>query len=411
MKSYLISILIIGLCTMTSCIETYTPDISRYENILVVDGEISNLPGPYIVKLSRSYEFYKRNSQPAKGAQIKIIENTGLEVELTETSDGIYSTTDNPFRGVVGNSYKLQIKLDGQIYESGFETIIPPMPIDKVYWEYQKKDNGSDGIELLLDTHDPLNKTRNYAWYVDETWKFVVPIEIIDHPEWRVGYQYYTSSIFDIGTSAQRINDIIERHHLRFFDETTNRIYIRYSANVRQYALTEPSYSYFKKIVTINQNQGSLFDPTPGSITGNIKNTQNKDMPVLGYFLVAGVSEKRIFIDRKEVPKTYQPTDGFDDCNTEMVIVPILPKDFIYPPYGPVTHKDSSLWVLYLERNSIYNSLRGYGYVEIEKLKNRSMSPLNDSDWFFTLAKPRCFNCTVTGESEVPAFWTEFTNQ
>jgi hypothetical protein len=311
----------------------------------------------------------------------------------------------------VGNSYKLQIKLDGQIYESGFETITPPVPIDRVYWEYQVKDNGIDGIELLLDTHDPLNKTRYYAWYVDETWKFVVPIEVVEHPEWRTCYKYYTSSKFDIATSAQRINDIIERHQLRFFDETTNRIYIRYSANVRQYALTEPSYSYFKELITINQNQGSLFDPTPGSIIGNIKNTQNGDIPVLGYFLAAGVSEKRIFIDRKEVPVTYQPTDGFDHCNTEMLIIPILPENFQMPPKD--LH-DTLLYQLYLERNVTYDSLIGYGYVESGKFSNpftELRKPTSDNAWFITLDKPHCFNCTLTGESEVPAFWTEFTNQ
>jgi hypothetical protein len=346
--------------------------------------------------LSRSYEFYKHNGQPATGAQIKIIENTGKEVELTETSDGIYSTTDNPFRGVVGNSYKLQIKLDGQIYESGFETITPPVPIDKVYWEYQVKDNGSDGIELLLDTHDPLNKTRYYAWYVDETWKFVVPIEIVPHPEWRTGYQYYTSSTVDIGTSVQRANDIIECHRLRFFDESTNRIYIRYSANVRQYALTEPSYSYFKELATINQNQGSLFDPTPGSMSGNIKNTQNGDIPVLGYFLAAGVSEKRIFIDRKEVPKTYQPTDGFDDCFTEIVIIP---KDV-----------NSVNYLYYLEKKQVIDSLNRIGYTEFERFALRECIGC-DTCWQIDLAKPHCFNCTLIGENEVPSFWTEFPNQ
>jgi hypothetical protein len=353
--------------------------------------------------LSRSYEFYKHNGQPATGAQIKIIENTGLEVELTETSDGIYSTTDNPFRGVVGNSYKLQIKLDGQIYESGFETITPPVPIDKVYWEYQLDDNGSDGIELLLDTHDPLNKTRYYAWYVDETWKFKNRIQLMDHPDWLIGYQYYTSSILDIGTSMQRTNDIIECHRLRFFDESTNRIYIRYSANVRQYALTEPSYSYFKELATINQNQGSLFDPTPGSMSGNIKNTQNGDIPVLGYFLAAGVSEKRIFIDRKEVPKTYQPTDGFDHCFTEVHLIPM----------EPIDSTKMDLYDFYCITPYTLDTLIRSGYVEYKRdaIKVGVSEIRTIACWQLKMAKPHCFNCTLIGENEVPSFWTEFPNQ
>lgn len=40
-------------------------------------------------------------------------------------------------------------------------------------------------------------------------------------------------------------------------------------------------------------------------MTGNVKNQDDPDEPVLGYFLVAGMDEKRIFLQRPaELPFT-----------------------------------------------------------------------------------------------------------
>ncbi|MEO0340477.1 MAG: hypothetical protein AAF242_14860 [Bacteroidota bacterium] len=57
-----------------------------------------------------------------------------------------------------------------------------------------------------------------------------------------------------------------------------------------------------RKVVEINQTTGSLFDPIPNEVFGNVRSTSNNNQPVLGYFGVAGVSEKRIFVTREELP-------------------------------------------------------------------------------------------------------------
>lgn len=402
MKQIFLFMIMISTAMMTACVDSFSPNITKYEEVFVVDGELTNLPGPYVVKLSKSYKLNQKTGEPVKGAQLKILENTGLEVELSEISDGTYSTTNNPFQGVIGNSYKLQIKLNDETYESDFETLKTPIPIDSVYWEYQVHDNQQDGIQLLLDTHDPTNSTHYYAWYLYETWKFIVPIDVAKQPDWKVCYEYKKSTNFNIASSARRNNDIIERQPLIFCHEETNRLYIRYTTMVRQYALTEPSYKFLKDIIAVNQNQGSLFDPTPSTIIGNIKNLKNKDLPVLGYFLVAGASEKRIFIDRKELPKEYQPTDGFSDCGTRVVLIPIEPVDV----------NDKYLVDKYKTKPEIVDSLYRIGYSEYERFRVGMGENLDIVElWQLILAKSVCYNCTLSGEPEVPEFWTEYPNK
>jgi len=386
-----IFIIILLSVFITGCVSPYYPNITKYENLFVVDGQLTNLTGPYYVKLSRTFKYdgstgSKVTGEPVTGAQVKIIDNTGMEVQLKEINSGEYSTVDTLFHGVPGKSYKLQIKANDEFFESGFETLKAPTPIDKLYWNYKPQDNnGPKRVELLIDTHDPTNNTRYYAWDFDETWKFKVPIDVGAHPDWKICYKYNTSNFFKIGTTIQRSSDVLDGNLLQNIDESSNRLFIRYTILAKQYSFTEQTYKYFDDLIKLNQNQGTLFDVTPYSLVGNVKNMNNNDVPVLGYFVVAGASQKRIFIDRLDLPLDFSPSDGFNSCSTRMVRVPASLTDF--------------------RQNQLVDSLMGVGYAIYEQFS----TPLDEftPGWQLLLAKPFCFNCTLTGESKIPEFWIE----
>jgi hypothetical protein len=382
MRKYIYILIVV----FSSCIKEYKPDISKYEDVFVVDGKLTNLPGPYLVKLSRSYRFEEKAGLPVGGAQLKIIDDTGIETELEETDKGVYVTTDNAFRGVAGKSYKLQIILDDEIFESEMETLIEPIPIDSIFWEFKTTDSNRNGIQLLLNTHDAQNKTRYYGWEYVDTWKYIVPIDAPGHLDRRIGYASSSNYYYNIATTIHRNTDIIEKHPLQFIGEDVNKLYLRYSIMVTQYAFTEQSYKYLKDLVSINQNQGSLFDPTPHSLTGNIKNLSNKDLPVLGFFMVAGASEKRIFIDRSELPKEYWPITGFEDCYTERVIV-------------KWEYRNN------LRQDEAVDSLMNNGFNIIVEAQEGGEG--RDTLIHVTLAKTRCYDSRASGTNIKPDFWTD----
>lgn len=367
----------------SSCIEQYKPDISKYEEILVVDGKLTNLPGPYTVRLSKSYKFEENKGLPVSGAQLEIIDNTGLEIELKETEKGTYITSDSAFRGEVGKSYKLQIKENDQVYESSFELLKEPIPVDSIYWEYIKSENGEYGIQLLLNTHDPKNKTRYYGWDYVETWKFAVPVDYPDHPDRRECYKSSANYFFNIATTINRYEDVLERQPLQFIGENINKLHIRYSIQVVQYVYNEQSYKYIKDLISVNQNQGTLFDPIPYSLKGNIRNLSNETLPVLGYFMVAGASERRIFIDKKELPKEYNTNNGFGDCAMEALLTSLA--------YEHDLRQDRKV-----------DSMMRKGYDILIKIIERSEGKIH-----LFLARPRCYDCTMTGTNIKPDFWTE----
>jgi len=391
-----IYIFIFLLMFMVACVTPYYPNVTKYENLLIVDGQLTNLKGPYTVKLSKTLKYSGGNvtlgagvqssAEQVSGAKLKIIDNTGLEVQLNEISSGEYSTVDTTFSGVPGRSYKLQINYNDQVYESDFETLKTPTPIDKLYWEYKPLDNnGPNRVQVLLDTYDSTNSTRYYGWEYEETWKFAVPLDIVDNPEWKICYQSDSSFFLNLNTSIQKNSDIINRQLLRTIDESTNRLFFRYSILAKQYSFTEHTYKYFENLISLNQNQGTLFDATPYSLVGNVKNLRNKDVPVLGYFVVSGVSEKRIFIDKSELPQDFNPTKGFEDCNVHVILVPKTYTDF--------------------RQNNDVDSLMKLGYV-IFAIYDSAIDK-DTPAWALSLAKPYCFNCTLTGVNKIPDFWTE----
>ena len=374
--------LVILLSGVLACVDTYEPDISKYEDVIVVDGELSNLSGPYEVRLSTGFTFDEDSGATISGAQVKIIESTGLEILLEEIRDGVYQTVDSAFRGVPGNSYKLHIEYNNEVYESEMETLEPPVPIDRIYWEYEERENlGTDGIQLYLDTHDSLNSEYFYAWDYEETWKFTVPYMIPDKPEWNVCYRYSKSNDFIIGTSIRNTNNRIKRYPLLFIDNNTNRLFLHYSILVKQYALSEQAYQFFKDLITLNDNQGTLFDPIPYAIVGNLKNLSNRDKPVLGYFLVAGVSEKRIFIDNDDLPFEYIPVSGFESCYLALLDVPL----------GTDLQNDPAI---------IEMGNQGLFMFDLDTIRGEFLllSFTNSAG---------CYNCTVNGDNHVPDFWDE----
>ena len=68
-----------------SCIDEYWPELDKYENLLVVDGYISNEPGPYEVKLSLSSKVDQLTTNPVPNATVIIMDDQGVSEVLTET--------------------------------------------------------------------------------------------------------------------------------------------------------------------------------------------------------------------------------------------------------------------------------------------------------------------------------------
>jgi hypothetical protein len=85
---------------------------------------------------------------------------------------------------------------------------------------------------------------------------------------------------------------------INYVSTVNKTLSIRYSLLVSQLSISEQAFNFWDALRQQNIEKNNLYSQQPFQIRGNIKNVDNTEEPVLGYFTVAGVSKKRIFINR-----------------------------------------------------------------------------------------------------------------
>ena len=105
-KIVLLSILIL----INSCIYPYTPETTENEELIIVEGMITDQPEVNTIKLHMSVPLWKvANEKPLKGCKVWITDDQGKLDSLKEISIGTYVTDIATFQGKTGNKYTLHI--------------------------------------------------------------------------------------------------------------------------------------------------------------------------------------------------------------------------------------------------------------------------------------------------------------
>ncbi|MBN2519021.1 MAG: DUF4249 domain-containing protein [Bacteroidales bacterium] len=383
-KNLKILLIIIIPIYINTCIDPFYPNIEKYENALVVDGLISNEQKSYSVFLSRTLAFEEIGNKPEAGAIVTIIDDSGNSYSLNETEKepGCYVTNPDELKGEIGRRYKLIIEtIDGNKYESAYEELKRCPEIDSIYWKVEERPsndlkNPVKGIQIYIDTHDPENNTRYYSWKWEETWVFFTPYrkDTLPNKCWK----YDSSRVIQIGTTDHLYKDILKNYPLFYISDKTNKLFYKYSVLIKQYSLTKEAFNYWSQIEGINENTGTLFDPIPTKVPGNISCINNPNLPVIGYFQASSVSSRRIFISQSDLLGQLSMSTGFDYCETITITDQI---DDEFPAY--LNYVENEGWEIYFQEVS-GNVLRTY-------LTN-SIS---------------CCDCSITGSPDKPEFWED----
>lgn len=329
------------------CIEPFDPPVSDFQDLLVIEGTITNSAEPQQVLISRSIPIDTNQFIPENGADVKIIDDMGGEYQLLPTGEGIYQTPVD-FQGIVGHTYQLFVTTgSGEIIQSDPITMSSVPKIDSISWEVTSKlnDDGNwiDGIQIYINTHDPNNETWNYRWQWEETWEFNTKYHSLY--KWASNgdveerseniytcWSTYNSQNILIGSSGKLTTDIISKQPIHYVSSSgSNRLSKKYSILVKQYALSEAAWLFWQQMGKMNQDLGSLFAPQATAVKGNLKNITNPENPVIGYFDASAVDEMRLFITNKELGDMRVYT-GYHNCTFDTLLLAQI-QDFPYKNY------------------------------------------------------------------------------
>ena len=311
-----------------SCVDPFDFTSAKQQgDFLVVNGFISNEDAVYQVTLQRSANFITNEAgytgiikdqghiSPETNAKVFIIEDSGRRLPLIESTSksGVYkSPISGSWHGKTGHKYYLSITTrDGHEYLSQPEMITASPEIDSVYFRLEKhlrldKNNVYDvwGIQYYANINFKDN-TSFYWFSYDATYILDTPIDRIPlllppYPEF-----CYVSEVAKPGFNIlENTNAFVKKQSAFKLDfAVPNFKYNKmYSYNLKQYSLTEKAYTFLKKLKNQIENSGTIFDAIPEKLIGNVYSKTNKNEIVIGYFAAYGVTSKRTFVSREDLP-------------------------------------------------------------------------------------------------------------
>ncbi|MDB5236197.1 MAG: hypothetical protein JWR44_3190, partial [Hymenobacter sp.] len=300
---------------------------------------------------------------------------------------GVYtssSLTLNPAR-----RYRLRLTTQaGKEYASDFVPVKTTPPIDAVTWRAT-----TDGLNVSVSTHDTTNATQYYRWETDETWEILPPyrptVEYVNRvmrdivlPFPTVCYGNAHSTTVQLAKTTAQTQDVVSDLRVRQLSTSSERLYSRYSILVQQFALTKEEYAYWELLRKNTESIGSLFDPQPAQLTGNVRCLSDPNDLALGFVGAHSRTEKRIFVRRADLPRAWFPSDGYEGC---------IPPDTVFfyrdsrpPPPAVTLENNFNPSRDQLPIGAIYEGSRLAGY---------------------TAKKKDCVDCRTRGASVKPTFW------
>jgi hypothetical protein len=254
-------VLFLLLCvTGIACKKVIDVDLNSADPQIVIEGNISDSPGPYYVTLSKTVNFDQPNTfPPVTGAHIVISDTLGKSELLTETLPGTYRTSI--IQGTPGRTYMLDVISEGKEY---IATSMMPAPV--------KFDSLT--LDYILNGPD-----RYWAFKVH----FMDPAGVKN---------YYHFVLMRNSIISQRFflyDDRIQDGESITYDLIPDTLRDRDTVVIFLQCIDKGVYDYFRTASQISNGRGSQ-SASPANPLSNFSNG------ALGYFSAYAVRSKRMVI-------------------------------------------------------------------------------------------------------------------
>lgn len=266
---------IIPLIIISSCEDPITVNIhSNGESKLVVEGVITNQMAIQEVKLSMTSEFLNSADSPRiSNGVVQVIDNTGSVFDFSESSRlGTYLSNDL-FQGQVNSQYKLQFALnDGRSYESDFQELKSTPEIELSFEESLA--TKADDYIIRIETNDSSRIGDFYRWKLYKNDQILGTLADVFLRSDRL----FNGNRFDVAFDV-------------FLFEAGD------TCRVEQFSLTETAFDFFRLIQIQASDVGESNSTAPTEVIGNIRNVNDSDEEVLGFFYATSTTSATTIIE------------------------------------------------------------------------------------------------------------------
>jgi hypothetical protein len=361
LRPYILASFLGFVSALLACVDTFSdPALEKTkQEKLIVDGVITTELKKFSVTLSLSTAILgKRTLDIIPDAKVKVVDDLQNQFDLLHTEFGIYETKTEQ-RAVVGRSYKIVIDLpNGKRYESIPELVKSVPKIDSLRTPFVEKrsPNGYKipSFEVIAEIQDSPTKGDYYRWnWVN--YKYLVSCRDSVNNQFKI---FYRIDCCEPCWAIKRSDgEIILSEDLYFNGKKINQPIMNVPYNSRRpyyievtlYSMTETAHKYWKTIKAQISNVGGIFDNPPATIQGNIRNINNSEEQVLGFFGASAVTRKNTYVQRSLGP--YPPVIGQLAKPTVVIVKECIPCDEKYSRTNkkPTDWKDEFSTIFYDE--------------------------------------------------------------
>jgi len=287
MKDFAFLILISIFC-FTACEDVVELELEEGPVELVVDAWINTDTVPQVIKLRRTAPYFANEFAPVvNDASVSITDQEGRIFEFSElnsTGDYIWTPASGERFGEVGNSYSLEISVDGKMYTASSQ-LNPTVPVDSITYEFEEASLGDpEGYYAQFFGRDRIGLGDTY-WI--KTYKNGV---FLNKPqEINIAYDAGPSAgaevdgLIFITPIREAINPIEDDDDLAPYD-------LGDTIRVEIHSLTLDAFSYLERtFFQLTLGDAGIFAEPPANVPTNISSSETTENPQ-GFFVVSEVS-------------------------------------------------------------------------------------------------------------------------
>lgn len=317
--NYLASLL---LCTLlfTRCIDEIKLDIGNNQQWIVVDGLIADSLQVYTIKVNYSAIIGSVSTDnvlpPVTGASVRVLDDSGGIYVFTETGKGSYTCL---MKGEVGKAYHVEVTTpDGKTILSRPAILhkAPPLlpatakVVEAVTISPTGRSIPNNKLSLEMNTDVMDSTERPYLrWRATGEYQFGE-----DYPGIINRKICYVKNNIDFNNikifNTRQLAGEQLRNEPFLLMKYDYRFAYMYCFHLFQYSISKEEYEYWESVRSIVNIDGSLFDPPPGTVKGNLYNPNDPAEQILGYFSVAGVNYRRQFVNAVSLEVAAPPLCG-----------------------------------------------------------------------------------------------------
>jgi hypothetical protein len=235
----------VALFSLAACQKTVHLDLGTAPTQLVINGNVTDLTGPYTVTLSQSVSYYSVDSAPTvSGAVVAISDITSSTTDtLSETGPGTYQT--HTLQGVSGHVYGLYVNVGGKVY-TATSTMPAKVALDSISF-YVTSFGKNQDIQPIPNFQDPPGLGNSYQFVLYVNNKLLPKTFVFDD---RLSDGRYIHEPLQTDTSD-----------IHAFDQLT----------IDMYCVDPVVYTYFYEVVQITDPNQQSQNAAPGNPTTNIQ--------------------------------------------------------------------------------------------------------------------------------------------